>query len=60
MYGNGKGQVQGMGLGLMNPNVWCRNVHIGPTHGKKPGPIVSYCAGPLPVSVPLTFMFSVN
>ena len=41
-------QVQGMGSGAMSSNILYRNVHIGLRQGKEPGPIVSYCAVPVP------------
>ena len=34
-------------------NILLRNVHTAPRQGKKPGSIVSHCAGPVPVPVPV-------
>ena len=42
------GKRQGMGPGPMGPDILYRNVLTGPRQGMKLGPIVSYCAGPIP------------
>ena len=41
-----------MGLRAMRPNILYRSVHTGPRLGMVPGPIVSFCPGPVPVPVP--------
>ena len=52
--GPGPGQVQGTGLGLMGPSILYRTLHTGLRLGKEPGPIVSYCAGPVLCTGPVT------
>ena len=32
----------------MGSTVRCRNVHAGRRQGRRPGPIISYCASPIP------------
>ena len=42
-------------LGHVTPQSVCllyRNIHTGPRQGKEPGPIVSYCAGPVACTCP--------
>ena len=48
----GPGQIQGMWLGAMGPNIWYRNVHTGLKQGKEPGSIVSCCTGPVSCTCP--------
>ena len=52
--GPGLGQVQGTGLGLMGPSIFYRNLYTGLRLGKEPGPIVSYCVGPVPCNSTVT------
>ena len=42
-------QVQGTGLGAMGPSTLYRSVYTSPRQVQEPGPIVSYCAGPVPL-----------
>ena len=46
------GKGLGMGLGSMGSNILCRNVHTCPRQGQVLGPILSYCANPVPSSAP--------
>ena len=39
----------------MESIVLCRNVHTGSRQIPGPGPIVSYCAGPVPCTGPIPF-----
>ena len=38
----------GIGPGSMRSNILCRKVNTGLRQGQGPGPIVSYCASPVP------------
>ena len=46
--GSGQGMEPGTGPGSIGPSKLCRNVHTASRQGQGPGPIVSYCATPVP------------
>ena len=48
------------GMGSMRSNELRRNIHTGPRQGQGLGPIVSYCASPIPVPPIVSVPCSVN
>ena len=55
----GPGQVQGVGPGLMGPNVLCRNVHTGPGQGQEPDSLSLFVPILIPVPVLVAVLCSV-
>ena len=54
------GQAQGTGLRAMGSSILYRNVHTGLRQAKELGSIVSYCARPVHLPVPIPFLCSVD
>ena len=51
-YSDCTGPRPGMGPMSMGSNQLCRTVHTTLGEGQGPGPIVSYCATPVQVTIP--------
>ena len=51
-YSHCMGPGPGMGPGSMGSIKLCRSVHTALRHGQGPGPIISYCATPIPCTGP--------